>query len=173
MSGVCCTANATFQHRSSASEHSRSQLRVKGLTTFKVRGSLGTVPISSTQQVRSIDVVEDDATVVPSLTRSEQLLDELAARVDDLQRRFDGLIRTLRQEEVCQKLGVKDFEFMRTDPTDVPLGIRTMKHEGARAKLEARLREQQVLKRLARIPADQLEDLIRAAPSRSSRRART
>ena len=92
---------------------------------------------------------------------NEQLMDELAARVDDLQRRFEGLIRTLRQEEVGRKLGLKDAEFQRTESTDVPLGIRTAKHEAARFNLSARLREEQVVKRLARIPAERLDELVK------------
>lgn len=92
---------------------------------------------------------------------NEQLMDELAARVDDLQRRFEGLIRTLRQEEVGRKLGLKDAEFQRTEPTDVPLVIRTAKHEAARLTLSARLREAQVVKRLARLPAESLDELVK------------
>ncbi len=92
---------------------------------------------------------------------NEQLMDELAARVDELQRRFDGLIRTLREEHVGRKLELRDAEFMRTEPTDTPLRFRTMKHEGARCKLQAQLREQHALQKIARIPAETLDELVR------------
>ena len=95
------------------------------------------------------------------LEATEQLMDELAARVDELQRRFEGMIRTLRHEEVGRKLGLMDAEFVRTEPTDVPLSVRTMKHEGARVTLAAKLRQERVLNTIARIPAQKLEDLIR------------
>jgi hypothetical protein len=92
---------------------------------------------------------------------NEQLMDELAARVDDLERRFDGLIRTLREKKVGHTLELMDADFTRTNPTDMPLRFRTMKHEGARCKLQAQLREQHALQKIARIPAENLDELLK------------
>lgn len=92
---------------------------------------------------------------------NEQLMDELAARVEDLERRFDGLIRTLREEHVGRKLGLMDAEFRRAEPTDMPLRFRTMKHEGDRFKRKAQLREQHALQKIARIPSETLDELVK------------
>jgi hypothetical protein len=92
---------------------------------------------------------------------NEQLMDELAARLDDLERRFEGLLRTLREEHVGGKLGLRDAEFARANPTDMPMGVRTMKHSNARHRAETRLREQDALNKVARIPAETLDELVR------------
>jgi hypothetical protein len=95
------------------------------------------------------------------LTANEGLIDTLGARVDELERRLDALLKLLQQRPVQQLLNLKDIDFLHTAPTTSPMGMRTMKHCDARHRAVAQLRQDAVLKRLARVSPARLDELLR------------
>lgn len=96
-----------------------------------------------------------------TLKAHEELIDTLGARADELERRLDVLLDLLRQESVQQALGLSDIDFLRTEPTKMPLEVRTLKHFNARHRAVAKLRQDEVLSRLERVSPERLEELLR------------
>jgi hypothetical protein len=94
---------------------------------------------------------------------NEALMDEMAARVDDLQRRFEKLVEILREDNVCQRLGVPSAEFDRTLASTAPLDLRTMKHNNARFRLIRDLQRNAVVDRLSRVAPERLDELLRGS----------
>lgn len=82
-------------------------------------------------------------------------------RPDEVERRLDALLDLMRQEPVQQALGLRDFAFMLTVPTKSPPEIRTMKQTHARETTVEKLRQDEVLARLARISPARLDELLR------------
>lgn len=91
----------------------------------------------------------------------ENLLDEQAARMDDMERRFEKLVDILRNDDVCKALGLRPLEFDRTVPTCLPMRVQTTKHEVARLRAADDLRRKAVVDRLAQVPAGRLDELLR------------
>lgn len=91
----------------------------------------------------------------------EDQVDTLGARADELERRLDALLGLLRQKRIQQALGVSDIDFLRTEPMQMAVEIRTMKHSNARHRAVAKLRQDEVLSRLARVSPARLDALLR------------
>jgi hypothetical protein len=91
----------------------------------------------------------------------EDLIDTLGARADELERRLDVLLDLLKQDRVQKALGVIDVDFLLTEPTKMPLAVRTLKHEAARLRAVAKLRQNHVLSRLERVSPARLDELLR------------
>ena len=90
-----------------------------------------------------------------------ELIDTLGARADELERRLDALLDLMRREPVQQALGLRDFDFLLTAPTKSPLEVRTMKQTHARETAVAKLRQDEVLERLAQVSPARLDALLR------------
>jgi len=90
----------------------------------------------------------------------EHLLDEMAARIEELERRVDGLLRVLRQPHVVSAMGLSDFEYLKAEGSGAPLDIRAMKHEGIRLQAVRQRREARVMDRLSRVSPERLDALL-------------
>jgi hypothetical protein len=90
-----------------------------------------------------------------------ELIDTLGARADELERRLDALLDLMRRKPIQQALGLSDIDFLRTESMKIPMEVRTLKHEAARLRAIAKLRQDEVLSRLARVSPARLDALLR------------
>lgn len=94
------------------------------------------------------------------LETNEHLIDEMAARIEELERRVDGLLRVLRQPHVVTAMGLSDFEYLKAEGSGAPLDIRAMKHQGIRLEAVKERREARVMDRLSRLSPARLDALL-------------
>ena len=90
-----------------------------------------------------------------------ELMDAMAARIDELERRLDAALGLLQRDSVCKALGLHTFEFDRAKPNEMTLKLRPMKYSNERHRaLDAR-RQKEVLALLSRASPARLEELLR------------
>ena len=92
---------------------------------------------------------------------NEELMDTLAARVDELERRLAALLTLLRRESVRQPLGLKSYEFAHTDTRDFALKSGHWKYQNQRNRAIDDRRQKDVLTLLSRASTERLEELLR------------
>jgi hypothetical protein len=103
----------------------------------------------------------EDAMDAQTQKALEDQVDTLGARADELERRLDALLDLMRRKPIQQFLGIKDIDFLLTEPRKMAVEIRTMKHSNERHRAIATLRRNEVLSRLERVSPARLADLLR------------
>ena len=97
----------------------------------------------------------------PRLTVNEDMVDELAARVDDLERRFERLRGLLGSDSACRALGLSQSDLDLAAPSPSPLEIRTFNRRSDRLSAIRDLEREAVLDRLTRVTPEKLDELLR------------
>lgn len=92
---------------------------------------------------------------------NEELMDAQGARIDDLERRFTLLLELLKEEKVCQAIGLTPERFDRAKPNDSPLKYRSARHYNIRSAALRERREKDVMERLSRVSPERLDELLR------------
>lgn len=99
----------------------------------------------------------------PRLQVNEELMDAMAARIDELERRLEAVLGLLRRESVCKALCLDGVEFDRANRSDMTLKLRPLTHANERHRMVEARRQKAVLSRLSRVSPQRLEELLRLA----------
>lgn len=92
---------------------------------------------------------------------NEELMDAMAARIDELERRLDAVLGLLRRDSVRQAIGLQNYELDRANKDEFMLNLRPLKHSNERHRVLEERRDKAVLTRLSRVSPARLEELLR------------
>lgn len=96
----------------------------------------------------------------PRLQVNEELMDAMAARIDELEQRLEATVALLRRDSVRQALGLEPYQFDRVKKDELMLKLRPLKHSNERHRLLEARRQKEVLTQLSRLSPARLQSLL-------------